>query len=77
MWNLILDMKAWEADSVLFFLPTIWWLDALKRREKIIQENAFGHVQKKKEPELKFNPGLGLIGLWTTGPITMTKFVIF
>ena len=40
MRNLILDMKAWEADSVLFFLPTIWWLDALKRREKIIRKNA-------------------------------------
>ena len=72
-----LDMKTWEADSLLFFLPTVWWLDALKRREKIIQENAFGQLQKKKKPELKFNPGLALIGLRTTGPITITKFVIF
>ena len=34
--------------------------------EKIIPENAF--KQKKKKPELKFNPGLALIGLWITGP---------
>ena len=46
--NLILDMKAWEADSVLFFLPTIWWLVALKKREKIIWENAFG--KRKRNP---------------------------
>ena len=46
--NLILDMKAWEADSVLFFLPTIWWLVALKKREKIIPENAFG--KRKRNP---------------------------
>ena len=31
----------------------------------IIQENAF--EQKNKKPELKFNFGLTLIGLWTTG----------
>ena len=59
-------MKAWEANSVLFFLPTIWWLDALKRREEIIRENTF--EQKKKKPGLKFNPGLVVIGLQTTGP---------
>ena len=66
MQNLISDMKAWEANSVLFFLPTIWWLDALKRREEIIRENTF--EQKKKKPGLKFNPGLALIGFQTTGP---------
>ena len=33
--------------------------------EKIIQENAV--KQKKKKPGLKFNPGLALIGLPTTG----------
>ena len=59
-------MKAWEANSVLFFLPTIWWLGALKRREEIIRESTF--EQKKKKPRLKFNPGLELIGLRTTGP---------
>ena len=63
---LISDMKAWEAISILFFLPAIWWLEALKRREKITQENAF--EQKKKKPQLKFNPRLALISLQTTGP---------
>ena len=38
----------------------------LKRMEKIVQENAFD--EKKKRPGLKFNPGLALIGLRTTGP---------
>ena len=42
----------------------IWWLDALKRTEKIIRENAF--EQKKKNPGLEFNLGLALISLWTT-----------
>ena len=45
--------------------PTIWLLGALKGREKIIRENAF--EQKKKKPGLKFNFGLALIGLQTTG----------
>jgi len=40
-------------------------MEALKR-EKIIQENAF--EQKKKKTGLKFNPGLVLISLQTTGP---------
>ena len=66
MRNLISDMKAWEANSDLFFLPTIWWLDALKRREEITLENTF--EQKKKKPGLKFNCGLSLSGLRTTGP---------
>ena len=38
----------------------------LKRIEKIVRENAFD--EKKKRPGLKFNPGLALIGLRTTGP---------
>ena len=59
-------MEAEKANSVLFLMPTIWWLDALKRIEKIIQENAF--EQKKEKPGSKFNPGLALIGLQTTGP---------
>ena len=41
-------------------------MDSLTRRGKIIRENAFG--QKKKKPELKFNPGLALMGLRKTGP---------
>ena len=41
-------------------------IDALKRIEKIILKNAF--EQKKWKPRLKFNPGLALIDLRTTGP---------
>jgi len=41
-------------------------LDALKRIDKIIEENAF--EQKNKKQGLKFNLGLALIGLRTTGP---------
>jgi len=41
-------------------------LDALKRIEKIIGGNSL--EQKKKKPGSKFNPGLALIGLRTTGP---------
>ena len=37
--------------------------------EKIIRQNAF--VQKK-ESRVKFNPGLALIGLRTTGPWPIT-----
>ena len=49
----------------MFFLSTVWWFDALERVEKIILKNAF--EQNKKKPGLKFNPGLALIGLQTTG----------
>ena len=53
-------MKVWKANSVEFFLPTIWWLDILKRIEKIIQQNAFD--KKKKKPGLKFNPRFKQLG---------------
>ena len=43
----------------------------LKRIEKIIRENAF--EQKTKNPRLKFNPGLAVIGLRTTGPWTVNS----
>ena len=46
-------------------------MDALKRIEKIIRENAF--EQKKKKLRLKFNPELALIGLQTTGPRSLPK----
>ena len=36
-----------------------------KKIEKITQENAFD--KKKKKPRLKFNPGLALTGVGTTG----------
>ena len=47
----------------------------LYRIEKIIQENAF--EQKNKKPRFKFDPGLALIGLQTTGPRTITLFSKF
>ena len=47
-------------------MPTVWWLDTLKRIEKIIRESAFD--KKKKKPWLKFNPGFALSGVRTTGP---------
>ena len=37
-----------------------------KKIDKIIRESAF--EKKKKKPGLKFNPGLGLTGIRTTGP---------
>ena len=40
-------------------------VECSKKIEKIILEKAF--EQKKKKPRLKFNPGLVLIGLRTTG----------
>ena len=46
-------------------MPTIWWLDTLKGIEKIIRESAFG--EKKKKPGLKFNLGLALTHVQTTG----------
>ena len=40
-------------------------MDTLKRIEKIIRESAFD--KKIKNPGLKFNPGLALTGVRTTG----------
>ena len=41
-------------------------IGCFKRMGENYRENAFG--EKKKKPGLKFNPGLVLIGLRTTGP---------
>ena len=48
-----------------------WWLDVLKRIDKIIRKNAFD--QKEKKPELKCNLSLALIGLRITGSCTLTN----
>ena len=40
-----------------------------KKIEKIIRESAFD--KKKKKPGLKFNPGLALTSVRTTGPCTI------
>ena len=66
MRNLNSDIKVYKERSVLLSFSIIWWLDGLKRIEKIILENSF--EQKKKKPGLKFKPGLALTGLRTTGP---------
>ena len=42
-----------KSISVLFFLSTSWWLEALKIAQKIIRENAVDH--KKKKPGLSAN----------------------
>ena len=39
--------------------------------EKIVRENTFD--EKKKRTGLKFNPGLALISLQTTGPWLLIK----
>ena len=41
--------------------------------EKFIQENSF--KQKREKARLKFNPGLTLIGLRTTGPRFLFLFI--
>ena len=76
MRNLSSDMKAYKSKfcQFNFFLSTSWWLNALKRREKIIRENAF--EQKREKPGWKFNPGLALIGLRTSGPRTLSTLVV-
>ena len=56
-------MRAQKANSVYFSLPTIWWLDTLKRIEKIILESAFD--KKTKKPGLKLIPGLALTSVRT------------
>ena len=48
-------------------------MDALKSKKRFIQENAF--KQKREEPRLKFNPGLTLIGLRTTGPWSINELL--
>ena len=65
IWFQIWKLK--KENLAELFLSKIWWLDTLKRIEKIVGQNAF--EQKKDKPGLKFNPGMALkkiIGLWTT-----------
>ena len=41
-----------KQNSVYFLSSTIWWLDTLKRIEKIIWANAVKYKKKKKKPRL-------------------------
>ena len=66
MWNLISDLIALKENSVEFFLSRIWLFDALKIRQEIIPKRLLNKGIKK--PRLKFNIGLALNGLRTTGP---------
>ena len=62
-------MRAKKANSILFALPTIKLMieySKTNREKLIIRESAFD--KKKKKPGLKFNPGLVLISIQTTGP---------
>ena len=52
-------------------MPTFWWLDTLKKVEKIIRESA---LDKKKESVVKFNPGLALTSVQTTGPWRVNNY---
>ena len=65
MWNLISGLKTLRENSGQIFLLAIWSLDVLKRIVKIFPKRLLNKEIKKAG--LKFNPGLGLIGLWTTG----------
>ena len=53
-------------------MRTIWWLETLKRIEKIIPQSAFD--KKIGKPRLNFNPGLALTGIRTTGPRALSFF---
>ena len=64
---MIAGLKALRENSVQIFLLAILSLDVLKRIVKIFPKILLNKEIKK--PELKFNPGLKLIGLRTTGPI--------
>ena len=64
IWNQISKLK--KQIQLNSFLSTIWWLSTLKRIEKLAKENTFDEKEKRRGE--KFNPGLALIGLLTTGP---------
>ena len=71
---MIAGLKALRENSVQIFLLPILSLDVLKRIVKIFPKILLNKEMKK--PELKFNPGLKLIGLRTTGPWSvMSEFL--
>ena len=71
VWNLKSDTRGYKP----VFSFKISWLNAPKRIEKTIRENAFEY--KKKKSGLKFNPELMLISLRTTGPWPGKSFHVF
>ena len=71
---MIAGLKALRENTVQIFLLAIVSLDVLKRIVKIFPKILLNKEIKK--PELKFNPGLKLIGLRTTGPWSvMSEFL--
>ena len=60
-------LPRWHYYIYSLSMSTMGLLDALKKIEKIIKENAFKQIKKKK-CRLKFNLGLALISLSTTEP---------
>ena len=66
MRNLNSDMKKQITAALFFFVYNLMIGCSKKNRENYHPENAF--EQKRKKPRLKFNPGLAVISLWTTGP---------
>ena len=72
IWNQISKLK--KQIQLNSFLSTIWWLSTLKRIEKLAKENTFDEKEKRRGE--KFNPGLALIGLRTTGPSNNFLFFI-
>ena len=48
--------KRLKSEFSLILLPTIWWLNARKRIEKIYPRNCFW--RKEKETRIIFNPGV-------------------
>ena len=63
------DLKS-KFISIQFSLPTIWWLDTLKRKKKIFRESAFD--KKIKNPGF---PGLVITCVQTTGPRYFVKVI--
>ena len=58
---------AFKENSVQIFLLAIWSSDVLKKQlEKFFPKRLW--KKEIKKPGFKSNPGLTLIGLWTTGP---------
>ena len=71
---MIAGLKALRENTVQIFLLAIVSLDVLKIRVKIFPKILLN--KEIKEPELKFNPWLRLIGLRTTGPWSViSKFL--
>ena len=66
MWNLISDLITLKENLVKFFLSRIWLRNSLKKNSGNYPKKALNKGIKK--PRLKFNLGLVLIGLGTSGP---------